>query len=182
MLRGSTIPVLAVRAGLKRAAKAGRCFEHIVVGIDDAEPSDAALTAVLNFPAEDRRRVQLYGVAGSALVIGGPGYHDAVMDELREQTEHVVDAAVAKASAHGVVAEGHVVDGNAEAALVAAAIENEADLIVLGSHGRRGLRRLFLGSVAEAVVETATVPVLVVRSVAGLHASVKPAGRQEALV
>ena len=182
VLRGSTIPVLTVRAGLQWSAKAGRCFEHILVGIDDSEPSDAALTAVLNFPAEDRRRVQLCGVAGSAVVIGGRGYHDAVMDEMREQTEHVIDAAVAKARAHGVVAESHVVDGDAKTALIAAASENHADLIVLGSHGRRGLRRLFIGSVAEGVVESATLPVLVVRSVAGLHAAVKPARRQEALV
>jgi nucleotide-binding universal stress UspA family protein len=182
VLRGSTIPVLTVRAGLRWAAKTSRCFERIVVGIDDSEPSDAALSAVLNLPAEDRRHVFLCGVAGSAVVIGGRGYHDAVMDELREQTERVVDAAVAAASAHGVTAESHIVDGDADAALVAAARDKHADVIVLGSHGRRGLRRLFLGSVAEAVVRTATVPVLVVRSVAGLHAGAKTTRREEALV
>jgi nucleotide-binding universal stress UspA family protein len=182
VLRGSTLPVLTVRAGLRWAAKPTRCFERIVVGIDDSEPSDAALSAVLNLPAEDRRHVLLCGVAGSAVVIGGRGYHDAIMDELREQTELVIDAAVAKASARGVVAESHVVNGDAVTALIAAARENRADLIVLGSHGRRGLRRLFLGSVAEAVVRTAGVPVLVVRSLTGLHTDGKPAHRQEALV
>ena len=167
VLRGSTIPVLTVRAGLPGASKAGRCFERIFVGIDDSEPSDAALATVLAFPAEDRRHVLLCGVAGTAFVIGGSVYRAAVADELREQTERGVDSAVATARGHGVSAEGRVADGSTEPALIAAAREVSADLIVLGSHGRRGLRRLFLGSVAEGVVQTAPVPVLVVRTANG---------------
>lgn len=49
-------------------------------------------------------------------------------------------------------------------AILAAAGRSKADLIVMGTHGRRGLRRVLLGSVAEEVVRTANVPVLLVRS------------------
>ena len=42
-------------------------------------------------------------------------------------------------------------------------IEDEADLIVIGTHGRTGFNRLLLGSVAEGVVRTASIPVLLIR-------------------
>lgn len=162
VLRGSTIPVLTVRAGTC-GARSGRCFERIVVGIDDSEPSDAALATVIGFPAEDRRHVLLCGAAGSAFVIGGHEYHQAAIEELHEEAERVVESAQSSAARSGEFFEARVVDGRAAPALIATAEEEKAGLIVLGSHGRRGLRRLFLGSVAEAVVQSAPVPVLVVR-------------------
>lgn len=55
--------------------------------------------------------------------------------------------------------------------IVAEAARWPADLIVVGTHGRRGLRRLFLGSVAEGVARMAEQPVLLVRAASGLHAS-----------
>jgi nucleotide-binding universal stress UspA family protein len=162
VLRGSTIPVLTIRAG-KHTARPGRCFERIIVGIDDSEPSDAALATVVDFPAEDRRHVLLCGVAGSAFVVGGREYRQAAIDELHEETERVVETALATAGKRGRSFEVRVVDGRTAPALIAAAEQEKADLIVLGSHGRRGLRRLFLGSVAENVVQSASIPVLVVR-------------------
>jgi nucleotide-binding universal stress UspA family protein len=162
VLRGSTIPVLTLRAG-EQPVRSGRSFEHIIVGIDDSEPSDAALATVIDFPVDDRRCVQLVGVASTPLVVGGSEYHQAALDELHEETERVIDAARATASKRGCVCEGRVVDGRPATALVATAEHEKADLIVLGSHGRRGLRRLFIGSVAESVVESSPIPVLVVR-------------------
>jgi nucleotide-binding universal stress UspA family protein len=57
-----------------------------------------------------------------------------------------------------------VIGGNPGEALITAAQQRSADLIVVGSHGRHGLQRLFLGSVAEHVVRNAPMPVLVVRT------------------
>jgi len=180
VLRGSTIPVLTVRAGLKLPAESSRCFARIIVGVDDSEPSAAALAAVLSFPAEDLRHVLLCGVAGTALAFGGREYRRAVADDLREPVEHVVDAALANARSHGIVAaEGQVLTGNADSALIAAAAQDGADLIVVGSHGRRGIRRYLLGSVAEAIVRAAPVPVLVVRTAAAARAAKPGAKPQE---
>jgi hypothetical protein len=53
VLRGSTIPVLTVRPGMKIAGETRRCFERILVGIDDSEPSDAAVKIVFTFSAEE---------------------------------------------------------------------------------------------------------------------------------
>jgi nucleotide-binding universal stress UspA family protein len=167
VLRYSTIPVLTVHAGAKLAAAARRCFERIVVGVDDSQPSDAAIETIVDLPTEDRREVIFCSAADGQDVIGGRGYYYAEVHEaLHEHAQYVVDKAVALARAHGVAAEGRVVDGSAERALIDAATDRSADLIVLGSHGRRGMRRFFLGSVAESVVRSALIPVLVARTAA----------------
>jgi nucleotide-binding universal stress UspA family protein len=166
VLRGSTVPVLTVRSGVKCAGESRRCFENIVVGIDDSEPSGAAIEAVFDLPAEDRQQLAFYSVALGADIFTGLADTYAANLELRQQAQRVVDRALASARARGVTAEGRVVDGRPAELLIAAAQERQADLIVLGSHGRRGLERFFLGSVAEGVVRTAPVPVLVVRTAA----------------
>jgi nucleotide-binding universal stress UspA family protein len=57
-------------------------------------------------------------------------------------------------------------DANAAESIVRAAVEEQADLIVVGSHGRSGISRLMLGSVAAKVVAQSTLPVLVARQTA----------------
>ena len=49
-------------------------------------------------------------------------------------------------------------------AIVEAALENNADLVILGTHGRKGVSRFFLGSVASRVISTAPCPVMTVRA------------------
>jgi nucleotide-binding universal stress UspA family protein len=164
LLRASTIPVLIVRSGVTHLDAERRCFARIVVGVDESEPSDAAIAAVLALPAEDREQVFFYSVA-------------ATTDD-REQAERVVAKAVAKADACGVSAKGRVIGGNPVEALLRAARECGADLLVLGSHGRRGLHRLFLGSVAEHVVRSAPLPVLVIRTQNGADAPRHSAQRE----
>jgi nucleotide-binding universal stress UspA family protein len=151
VLRASMIPVLTVRSNVRPAAETRRCFERILVGIDESEPTEAAIQTVLDLPAEDRAYVSFYSVAAAG-------------SDAHEQALRVVGKAVAAAEGRGVSAKGHVVQGEPSAALTAAAQSEAADLIVLGSHGRRGFQHLFLGSVAEHVVRSAAIPVLVIRS------------------
>jgi nucleotide-binding universal stress UspA family protein len=165
ILRGSTIPVLTVRSNTKVAGDERRCFARIVAGIDDSEPSDAAIAVVAGLPAEDRREVVFCSVADGEDIPGGRGYYWAdVQEAMRGHAQVVVDRAVALASARGIAAEGAVLDGHACDALIDFASARDADLIVVGSHGRRGLRRFFLGSVAECIVRRSNVPVLVARA------------------
>ena len=63
----------------------------------------------------------------------------------------------------GVPVEGRVVSGYAAEEIVAVAEEVGADLIVLGTHGRKGLDKILFGSVAEKVIKTAKLPVLSMR-------------------
>jgi nucleotide-binding universal stress UspA family protein len=78
--------------------------------------------------------------------------------------ESVLDAATAIADANGVKSESlHVRDRAAAEGIVAAADDKDCDLIVIGTHGRRALGRLLLGSHAVEVLTISQVPVLVVR-------------------
>jgi nucleotide-binding universal stress UspA family protein len=76
----------------------------------------------------------------------------------------VVDACVAKARAAGIDAEGFVVEAPPVEAILHAAHEMNADLIVMATHGRSGFARVVLGSVAEGVMRAADVGVLIVPS------------------
>jgi nucleotide-binding universal stress UspA family protein len=74
-----------------------------------------------------------------------------------------VDGAVQKARAVGLKVDGTVVQGEPAYEIVQFATQRKADVVVMGTHGRTGLKRMFMGSVAEDVLRTATVPAVVVR-------------------
>ena len=85
--------------------------------------------------------------------------HDALNAHARALVERVAETL----RTMGFKASTSVVTGHAEGAILQAAREWKPDLIVLGSHGRRGIDRLLLGSVAEGVMRHATCSVEVVR-------------------
>ena len=72
------------------------------------------------------------------------------------------DAVDRVAAASAVPVETHVVEGRPATVLAAAIDDYDADLVAMGTHGRSGVERVLLGSVAERVLRTATRPVLVV--------------------
>jgi nucleotide-binding universal stress UspA family protein len=82
---------------------------------------------------------------------------------LNEDARSIEREAIAKYAGSGVTIETRVLEGSPSSALLDVAKNTGADLIVMGSHGRTGLKKLWLGSVAESVVQEATVPVLIVR-------------------
>ena len=111
--------------------------------------------------------MRLLHVVDDLLPVATTGYcADDLLLCAREAGQEILDTALAKARAAGVQADGelleHVGGGSARFILDVAA-KRRADLIVLGTHGRRGLRRLVMGSDAEEVVRTSNVPVLLVR-------------------
>jgi universal stress protein A len=81
-----------------------------------------------------------------------------LMQELRERVDDQLDELVAHCKRAGVAADAEQLDGSPYAKI--AEQSKNADLVVIGSHGRTGLPRLFLGSVAERVVRLARSPVI----------------------
>ncbi|SFR60547.1 MULTISPECIES: universal stress protein [Halorubrum] len=82
-------------------------------------------------------------------------------DRLAEAAEERVEAVTAELEARGVEAVGSVVRGE-PLDVIENAIDDGADIVVMPSHTRRGIRRLLLGSVTEKVVRVASVPVVTV--------------------
>jgi nucleotide-binding universal stress UspA family protein len=107
-----------------------------------------------------------------ALFIDGGYVPQNVWDELyrgaRAQADKEMDALLREAVTAGVPTSASIVEGTSPADdIVHAARSLKADLLVLGTHGRTGVARFFLGSVAARVVATAACPVLTVRAETG---------------
>jgi nucleotide-binding universal stress UspA family protein len=93
-------------------------------------------------------------------------YYDKVILGLREAGQNVLVDAEAHARKHNAEVESELIEtigARASNIILEAAKQWSADLIVMGTHGRRGLRRLALGSDAESVLRQSPVPVLMVR-------------------
>lgn len=89
---------------------------------------------------------------------------ETAMDDIMKHEQKAFDELIAAHTASFPPASAFVTKGDARTAILAAAKDLHADLIVIGTHGRRGVSRLMLGSVAESVARSAPCPVLFVRA------------------
>jgi nucleotide-binding universal stress UspA family protein len=88
----------------------------------------------------------------------------AIYEEQRRWVDETLERRARSARAAGLLARAIVRTGPPASTIAETAAEEEADLVVVGTHGRSGLDRLIVGSVAERVVRLATCPVLVVKT------------------
>ncbi len=88
---------------------------------------------------------------------------ESAPDFLHEDGEAILAKARRIARKHDLPIHCHLIRGNAAGAILRLSIDSRADLIVMGTHGRTGLRRLVLGSVAECVTRHSDLPVLLLR-------------------
>jgi nucleotide-binding universal stress UspA family protein len=141
---------------------------RILVGVDESELGGRALHAALAM-ANAAGSTEIHaihvrpGIDGARTMRGVKGV-EADVDTLRERVEGEL---ARYAEAHGQPEirkiSVHVRVGIPAEQIVSVAAELQAGLIVVGTHGRRGVTRAMMGSVAEAVVRTAGCPVLVMR-------------------
>jgi nucleotide-binding universal stress UspA family protein len=147
LLRHGGIPVLTVRASAPSATNGGP--RRIVCAVDGSAPAHAAFDAALAIARVRAAELVILSVV--------PAGQNAAAVQAR------LDAFVA--AAEGVTARSELVRApSAGTAIPAHASELGADLIVLGTHGRDGLARAMLGSVAETVLRRSAVPVLAINA------------------
>ena len=145
-----------------------KLYRKILVATDFSPASTPAFEQSVKMAKQD-----------GALLLVAHAYHEPALVELShapaavyEEWDRKLRAAVEKklhpllesAEEDGVEARVLLLRGFADEAIVEAAKKQGADLIVMGTHGRRGAARFFLGSVAARVISTAPCPVLTVRS------------------
>lgn len=139
-------------------------FQRILVPVDFSPSSERALAlARQNFPGAQLRLMHVLdarAVAVPDLTTGGLSPVTPAVD-LQRELGHVDEDALIAMAREGE--EYALLAGEPVHAILQAAMDWNADLVVMGTHGRRGLAHVFLGSVAEQVVRGASVPVLVVR-------------------
>jgi nucleotide-binding universal stress UspA family protein len=137
---------------------------RILLAVDGSGPSGVAVRLVREMPLPAGSVVRVLSVAQPPALTGEFGamdYH-RLAGELHDLAESVVrDGCSALADLECV--ESSVRTGDPRVEILAEARDWEAELIVMGSHGRTGLRRWFLGSVAEYVMRHAPCPVEIVR-------------------
>jgi nucleotide-binding universal stress UspA family protein len=141
--------------------------KKILVPTDFSEPSEAAVAYAVGLAQELGAEVHVVHSFELPLV----GFPDGVLAVSAEMASRIIDAsetALARIreeyAARGVTLETSLEQADPREGVLAAAKKNGADLIVMGTHGRRGLARALIGSVTEAVVRTSPVPVLTVHS------------------
>ncbi|MFC7070985.1 universal stress protein [Halobaculum lipolyticum] len=132
-------------------------FADIVVGTDGSEPGGAAVETAYALAAALGARVHPCTVVDPYPT----GQRLTDLRRHRAAAADLVDRLRDRADRAGVDADPTVREGRPHAELTAYAAETDADLIVVGTHGRGGARRALLGSVAEKLIRTADVPVLV---------------------
>jgi nucleotide-binding universal stress UspA family protein len=143
-------------------------YKRILVPVDGSPTSNRGLEEAIELARLTGAALRLVHVVDQLVFVSGAELHAAdVMGRLRETGERILAAAKARVEAAGLEATTFLCDtfGVRVSELVSEqARQWNADLIVLGSHGRRGTDRLFMGSDAEQVMRTAPTPVLVVRA------------------
>jgi nucleotide-binding universal stress UspA family protein len=137
-------------------------WKKILVATDGSRFSTLAIGKAIDFAAA-------YGgslVAVSVVDVPTEFYAEApqAVDDMVRKAKEYTAAVRKQAEAAGVKAETYVGEAEAFEAIVKLARDREVDMIVVGSHGRTGLRRLLMGSVTEKVIGHAPCPVLVVKS------------------
>jgi len=147
-------------------------YKKILVPVDGSNTASRGLQEAIGLAKDQDAVLRVIHVVDQAVLAQTPGVMMAagdVLERLEESGAAVLKRAVALAARAGVKADtvllrsmaGRIADG-----VIREAQRWRADLIVMGTHGRRGISRMLLGSDAETVVRSATVPVMLVGTTA----------------
>jgi nucleotide-binding universal stress UspA family protein len=156
-------------------------IDKILVPTDFSSASDEAMRAACDLAERIGHQIivlhafvpPIYPLLDGAVIPTAQHVADLVNDADRQ-----VKALCDRFERAGVAIEGKVVQGAAAEEILAFADREGCDLIVMGTHGRSGVRRLVLGSIAESVVRGANIPVLTIRE----HPPAQPDRRDAAPV
>ncbi|QQX89868.1 universal stress protein (plasmid) [Cupriavidus necator] len=146
-------------------------YQSILVAIDGSACADRALDEAIRLASLCEVTLEIVHVVDNSYLKYDMGYGNLadLRPDLVEGGRKLLANAEARAHAGQVACHTQLVDeilalGDIAMAIDAEAQRTHADLVVVGTHGRRGVRRLVMGSVAEGVVCRSTVPVLLVRA------------------
>ncbi len=171
LIRRVNIPVLLLRPRKGETTRLGPGFEldHIVIPLDGSEESERAIEPALALGNLTWARYTLLQVVSPFMLIAAseaapPQQQEEHYAELRANAARYLNRV-----AERLRAEGHLVDTavviqpQLAAGIIEQAVWTEASLIAMATHGRSGLQRLALGSVADKVMRGSTVPLLLLR-------------------
>jgi nucleotide-binding universal stress UspA family protein len=145
-------------------------YGKILVPVDGSETSTRGLNEAIRVAKIHGSQLRLMHIVNEFIfdvTYSSGWYPNSLFESMRSGGQAILDAAQGAAQSAGIKAETLMVEsigGVAADFILAQAKEWQADLIVMGTHGRRGLLRLALGSNADLVVRGATMPVMLIRA------------------
>lgn len=146
-------------------------YQRILVPIDGSDTAARGLAEAVRLAQDQHAQLRLIHVVDEFLILTSAEeavYSGEIIAAMRDSGKALLAKAEAPLKASGIKVETAMLEahgGHAGDVIVKDADQWPADIIVLGTHGRRGLGRLVMGSDAEQVVRQAKVPVLLVRNV-----------------
>ena len=143
-------------------------YQHILVCVDDSEPSLKALEHAIQLAKSLGSQVAVLEVLELDPMIAedyiNKGQSNVLIDRAKDYILASLEKIKAQYSEDGLSLSIQYREGLSIAeTIIQTAIELEADLLVMGSHGRTGLKKLVLGSVAQTVLAQSPVPVLIAK-------------------
>ncbi|CEG58347.1 universal stress protein [Legionella fallonii] len=146
-------------------------YKNIMLAIDGSKVSDSLVEEVIKLTKDQDVNLRIIHVLDESFVhYGGPSFdYLSLIAHWREEGQNILDnASRIITSQSSIKVETSLLELKPLQGRVAEVIAEEAkkwpaDLLVIGTHGRRGFSRLFLGSVAENIIRIATTPLLLVR-------------------
>jgi len=143
---------------------------RVLIATDGSNHSDAVIQEVLTRPWPNASSFRVISVAHLTYPLGDPymgapmANYQTVSESIFKEARAVVELAAETLRRGELEVEAAVLSGDARVEIVQAAADWSADLVVVGSHGRTGVSRWLLGSVAEYVVRHAPCSVEVARA------------------
>jgi nucleotide-binding universal stress UspA family protein len=146
-------------------------YKKIMLAIDGSDTSNSAIDQVIKFTKDQDVHLRIIHVVDELFITYGGGTFDylSYIALCREEGQKILDNAVKIITSQSTIkVESSLIEltdlqGRIAEVIVDEAKKWSADLLVIGTHGRRGFSRFFLGSVAENITRIATIPVLLVR-------------------
>jgi nucleotide-binding universal stress UspA family protein len=143
-------------------------YQHILVPVDGSPTSDRALQEALKFAKQQNAQLALIHVLEDVWYVDNESYlnYAELQKLLRNSSEEILTKAEKSVQQAGMTATVKSLEARGERTanvIISEAKRCSADLIIIGTHGRSGFNHLLFGSVAEGVVRTAHVPVLLIR-------------------
>ena len=142
-------------------------YAKILVPVDGSETSRRGLREAVRLAADQRAALRCLYVIDEHVLFDAPFAYPGLVEKMRGSGESILGDASREAREAGIPAETALRESGGRrvsTTILEEAAAWPADLIVMGTHGRRGLSHLALGSDAELVVRDSPVPVLLVRA------------------
>lgn len=145
-------------------------YKHIMVAVDGSDTSTAAIHEAIKLAKNQGSHLRIVHVIDDSFINYGETYTDyaALLESKRQRGSDILKKMGELAEHAHIKHETQLIEtkpfeGRVAEKIIEATQAKSTDVLVMGTHGRRGLSHLFLGSVAENIMRIATLPVLLVR-------------------